>query len=80
MTAVLILAGSKAFSVSASAVVLLFGIVIAAMLSALAQWIASAKTKRDTVTRLVLIGAVPMLAIIAYDCGRWWWLWCAALI
>ena len=76
MSAVLILAGSHAIPLSFTASVVAFGIVIAAMLSACWQWIASAKTKREAVKKSVALAAVVgAFVMIAFDCG-WLGIWC----
>lgn len=82
MSAVLILAGSHAIPMSFSASVLAFGIVVAAMLSAVWQWIASAQTKKATVTTLLTVAVVLTISyvVIGYDCGELWWLWCGIFI
>ena len=73
MSAVLILAGSHAIPLSASASVLLFGTVIAAVLSAVGQWIASAKTKRETVRKLATAALVGASVLVVSNgwCDGW---------
>lgn len=73
--AVLILAGSHAIPLSASRSYLLFGVVIAAMLSAVWQWIASAQATKDRVKRfaIVLAGTLGASLTIVLDCGDWQW-------
>lgn len=75
MSAVLILAGSHAIPLSASASVLAFGVVIAAMLSAVWQWVASAQATKDRLKRcvIVLAGTVGVSLTIVWDCGEWQW-------
>ncbi len=75
MSAVLILAGSHAIPVSFTTSVLAFGVVIAAMLSAVWQWIASAQATKDRVKRcaIVLVGTLGVYFTVAWDCGDWQW-------
>lgn len=79
--AVLILAGSHVVPLSSSASWLVFGVFIAAIVSAIGQWIVGAKTKRDRITRAVLVAAstVGVMVPILWDCGWWSWL-CDAMI
>ena len=73
MMAVLILAGSYALPLSASASVLIIGVFVAAVLSAMGQWIASAKTKRDTVRKLVAAALVGASVLVVSNgwCDGW---------
>lgn len=75
MSAVLILAGSHAIPLSFTSSVLAFGIVIAAMLSAVWQWVAAAQATKDRIKRfaLVLAGTVGVSFTIAWDCGDLQW-------
>lgn len=81
MSAVLVLAGSQAIPVSASAAWLVFGVFIAALVSAIGQWIVSAQAKRDRIKRAVLVAAstVGVTVPILWDCGWWTWL-CEAMV
>lgn len=76
MSAVLVLAGSHAIPLSFSASVLLFGIFVAAVFSAVAQWIASSKAKKDALKRLaiVLAGSAGVYFTVAWDCGDYQWI------
>ena len=73
MSAVLILAGSHAIPLSVSAAVLVFGIFVAAVVSAVGQWIASAKTKRDTVRKLATAALVGASVLVVSNgwCDGW---------
>jgi len=75
MSAVLILAGSHAIPVSFTTSILAFGVVIAAMLSAVWQWVASAQATKDRVKRfaIVLAGTLGVYFTVAWDCGDWQW-------
>ena len=73
MSAVLILAGSYALPLSVSGSVLIIGVFVAAVLSAMGQWIASAKTKRETVRKLVATALVGASVLVVSNgwCDGW---------
>jgi hypothetical protein len=75
-----VLMNASAFTVKPS--IAAFGIVLVAMLGAVLQWLVSAKSNRQRLSRavLALVGSTA-LALILIDCGGGWWDWlCIALI
>lgn len=74
-TAVVILASTKAFTVPGW--VLMFGVMLAAVVGAIAQWVVSARTKRQAAIRLAAVAVVLTVSFVAFppwDCG-WLYDW-----